>query len=477
MTQKETSPRENEQSAGLLLPLSERCFDLYALSLPRGPNFHPWSFRSAWSSGKDSCIGAVLQLSPAGPFATLILRRQVDHRFVLTHRKETIGSEQEAFADLAANMQFSAPEPLRPGDKRRPLLLDTAGRTPGDYFKLLTGTRTHYPALMAIGELYLAMPRPDNNFAGDFQTNNFNSRLWELYLFAAFREQDITVTQPLPSPDFLLERDGHLCWVEAVTANAEEPYAQGFTTPAPPPDDRAERLIGAPAERFAKTLRSKLQREYDKAPHVTGQSFAFAIADFHAPGSMVWSREALPSYLYGIHAQVGEGPEGRFAFAESVAKLRGSHSIPAGLFRDPAMAHLSAVIFSNAATLGKFNRMGLLAGWRPPGLSMVREGLIFDRTPGALEPKTFRLDVLSEEYARLWPGGEAWCQELEVFHNPMATHPIDFDLIPGATHWFEENDELMCSAYWECSVLSSMTHLKIETPKDGITQEKSKQAG
>ena len=181
-----------------------------------------------------------------------------------------------------------------------------------------------------------------------------------------------------PSPDFLLERDGRVCWVEAVTANPEDPYPQGFTPPAAPPEDKTERLLGAPAERFAKTLRSKLQREYYKAPHVRGQSFALALADFHAPGSMVWSRQALPSYLYGIHIRVAEEPAGRRAFAEPVAALRGRHAIPAGLFRDPSMTHLSAVIFSNAATLGKFNRMGFLAGWRLPGLSMTSIGANID---------------------------------------------------------------------------------------------------
>jgi hypothetical protein len=189
---------------------------------------------------------------------------------------------------------------------------------------------------------------------------------------------------------------------------------------------------------------------------------------------MMWSRESLPSYLYGVQAQVAEGPHGPIAVGQPVTYLRGPNAIPAGLFRDPAMSHLSAVIFSNAATFSKFNRMGFLAGWRPPGLTMIRQGLIFDRTPGALEPKSFSLDVLSEEYGQLWPGGEAWCQELEVYHNPLAAHPIDFDLIPGATHWFEDaGGELICEAYWECSVLSSMTHLRFADPSLAATQNET----
>jgi hypothetical protein len=323
---------------------------------------------------------------------------------------------------------------------------------------------SHLPALMAVGECYLALPRPDPNFVPDLQTNNFASRLFELYLLACFREQGLRVRQDHVSPDFEIEKDGATCWVEAVTANSERPRAGGIGDWVHAPIDRTERLTGAPAERFAKTLRGKLQREYHDLSHVKGDPFAIAIADFHSSGSMVWSREALPTYLYGLRADVeGEGAKRR-AVGKPISNLTGRNAIPAGLFRDPAFAQLSAVIFSNAGTLAKFNRMGFLAGWRPPGLSMIRRGILFDRTPGALEPIDFELEVGSEEYDALWPWGEAWCQELEVYHNPLAAHPIPFDLIPGATHWFERDGDVECSTMWANSVISSITHLR--APKD-----------
>jgi len=453
------------ETASLVVPVSEREFDLYALSLSRGPNFDPFVLHSRWKSRDGGSVGAVLFDPDKGDFGVLTLRRQVDHRFVITRQHHGLRTQDDALADLMTAMRpGEEAEPLPPGEKKRQPLLQPGSKGIADKFKLITSTVTHIPALMAIGETYLAMPRPDDNFVSDFQTINFDSRLWELYLLAAFREQGISVTQGEPSPDFFIERAGHRCSVEAVTANPNEPRIQGFPSPAFAPQDRSERLLGSPAVRFAKTLRSKLQRGYDKLPHVRGKPFALAIADFHAPSSMVWSREALPSYLYGMHAQVADGPEGPRAFTTPVGVLRGEAQIPAGLFRDPSMSHLSAVIFSNAATLGKFNRMGYLAGWRPPGVKIIRQGLLFDRAPGALEPISFKLDILSDEYAAMWPGGEAWCQELEVFHNPLAAHPIDFDLLPGATHWFEVEGEgeVRCSSVWEHFVLSSITHLNLE---------------
>ena len=180
---------------------------------------------------------------------------------------------------------------------------------------------------------------------------------------------------------------------------------------------------------------------------------------------MVWSREALPTYLYGLRADVEREGSDRRAIGTPISNLTGEHGIPAGLFRDPEFAHLSAVIFSNAGTMAKFNRMGFLAGWRPPGLEMIRRGILFDRTPGALEPIDFELSVGSAEYQSLWPWGEAWCQELEVYHNPLAANPIPFDLIPGATHWFERKGDVECNTVWENSVLSSVTLLRTKKQK------------
>ncbi|MDH8570797.1 hypothetical protein QIH26_28160, partial [Klebsiella pneumoniae] len=75
-----------------------------------------------------------------------------------------------------------------------------------------------------------------------------------------------------------------------------------------------------------------------------------------------------------------------------------------------------AVIFSNACSIAKFNRVGVSAGAAPTGLRYVRRGMFFDRTPGALEGIPFCLDITSAEYRALWPQRfEPWSAELEVF--------------------------------------------------------------
>jgi hypothetical protein len=444
----------------LITPISQRQFELYALSLERGPNFDPAHIIGAYQAGWDSTSGCILLDPEQGIFTTLVLRRRVDHCWIKVDEGGPYSTPEAALDRLSIAMRADdPPEPLPPGAKRRPLLVKRGARGTSPEFDLLTTTISHLPALMAIGECYLALPHPDANFVTDFQTNNFASRLFELYLLACFREQGLSVRQDHVSPDFFVEKDGDTCWIEAVTANSQTPRTGGIGDWMHAPEDRNERLTGAPAERFAKTLRGKLQRKYHEMSHVKDQSFAIALADFHASGSMVWSREALPTYLYGLRADIEEEGTERRVVGTPIATLTGKHGIPAGLFRDPDFAHLSAVAFSNAATLAKFNRMGFLAGWRPPGLTMIRSGIIFDRTPGALEPIDFRMSVASDEYEALWPWGEAWCQELEVFHNPLAAHPIPFNLIPGATHWFERDGDIKCCTMWANSVLSSVTLL------------------
>lgn len=451
----------------VLKRISERQFNLYALALERGPNFNPSQIFACFEIGEGGGSGCILLDGSRGTFNVVAMRRRVDYVWVVVDESGPFDTPEEALDRLSLALRAGyPPEPLPPGARRRRSLMDIGPRGVSAGFGLLSSTLSHIPALMAVGECYLALPNPDANFVTDLQTNNFTSRLFELYLLACFREQGIVVRQDHGSPDFCIEKDGAACWIEAVTANSEMPRSGGMGDWVHAPTDSIERLTGAPAERFAKTLRGKLLRNYHELNHVRDHAFALAIADFHESGSMVWSREALPTYLYGLRADViGEGATRR-AVGTPISNLTGKHGIPAGLFRDPDFAHLSAVIFSNAATLAKFNRMGFLAGRRPPGLTMIRRGILFDRTPGALKPIDFELSVDSDEYQALWPWGEAWCQELEVYHNPQATNPIPFDLIPGATHWFERDGDVECSTIWANSIISSITILRVESNHD-----------
>ena len=441
--------------------LPRTLFDIYALALPCGHGFGNRPPISTWQSGDGLAYGVITRHVGTGDIGILVMRRRIDSTWAKMAAETGLSSQQEAMSKLLPLLQSDLPrEPMPSNTAPRPALYDIGTREPSDVFKVLA-TKSHLIAAWTLNQLYLAMPNPDKNWVGDCQTGNFHTRLWEAQLLANFREQGLLVTQPHPSPDFRIEnRKGGAAWVEAVTANPTTPYNHVNAQPSSQPTERDELFFGTAAVRFAKTLGSKLQRKYHQLAHVEGMPFAIAISDFHAPASMMWSREALIGYLYGEGAEAQEVDGTNIAVPTTASHLHGPAAFPAGLFSDGRQKELSAVIFSNACTISKLSRVSICGGADDKGLRYMRIGRFFDRTPGALEGIPFCLDITSEEYRSLWPQGyEPWSAELEVFHNPHARHPLPKALIPEATHWFERDGETICESFYETSILWSQTRI------------------
>lgn len=442
--------------------LPRSLFDIYALALPRGHGFGEQPPISAWQSEDGRAYGVVTRHINRCDFGFLSMRRRVDHVWTKTAECDGFPTENEARRQLKVWLENDVSAvPMPRNTAQRPALYDLGKRRPSDVFSLLTN-RSHHIAAWLLNQLYLSLPAPDKNWAGDCQTRNFHTRLWEAQLLASFREQGLLVTQPYPSPDFRIEnRRGGVGWVEAVTANPEVPYEHVNAPRSSQPESQEELFFGPAAVRYAKTLGSKLQKKYHEMDHVADDPFMIAIADFHAPASMVWSREALIGYLYGSGAHARDINGKQMAVPLTPTHLRGTSAFPAGLFTNADCAELSAVLFSNACSVAKLNRVGASAGADTQGLRYTRIGNFFDRTPGALKGIPFCLDVTSDEYRSLWPlGYEPWNAELEIFHNPHASIPLPKELLPEATHWFERDGEMICESHYETSILWSQTMIQ-----------------
>ena len=405
--------------------LPQAVFDIFALSLPRGHGFGDRPPIGAWSDPTSQVCGIVTQHVDDRSLGVLAMRRRVDDVWVVTVEELGFASLEAAKIRLKVLLRIGEPpEPMPPNVARRPALHDLGNRIASDIFQILRRP-SHQRAAWVLNQLYLALPRPDRNWVADCQTGNFHTRLWETQLLAAFREQGLLVTQPFESPDFRIEnRLGGEAWVEAVTANPSTPYNHVNAPRSRPPKERDALFFGPAALRFAKTLGNKLQRGYAEMRHVKGKPFMLAIADFHAPASMLWSREGLIGYLYGEGVETVKQEGKSIVQPVSARHLHGPSAFPAGLFANADHAELSAVIFSNACSISKLNRVMISAGADPNGLRYTRMGKFFDRCPGALEGIPFCLDVTSPEYRGLWPQGyEPWSAELEVFHNPVRASP------------------------------------------------------
>jgi hypothetical protein len=113
-------------------------------------------------------------------------------------------------------------------------------------------------------------------------------------------------------------------------------------------------------------------------------------------------------------------------------KSLGPKKVPAGFFYLPDAQHISAVLFSNAGTTGKFSRMAFDTA-RHPFVRMLRHGFSYNRESTAVAPEPFAYIVGSAP--------ETWGQEAVVMHNPTALYPVSQTFFePLCQQWFIQDD-------------------------------------
>ena len=144
----------------------------------------------------------------------------------------------------------------------------------------------------------------------------------------------------------------------------------------------------------------------------------------------------MMTYLYGKRWKAIFDEAGNLS---TVAETISSHqwkgkSIPSGFFLQPGAENVSAVLFSNSATVSKFNRMGKLAGFGRADVRLLRVGTFYNHDPNATESIPFSVEVTPGKYS------ETWGQGLAMYHNPNAKHPVDPDLFPSIAHHFVDGD-------------------------------------
>lgn len=198
-------------------------------------------------------------------------------------------------------------------------------------------------------------------------------------------------------------------------------------------------------------------KHYWEKAGVEDLPFVLAIADFHkegdgqAPASMTYSQGGLYTYLYGLRLSA-EMVDGRQSFRyEPVAEHRyNGKVVPSGFFNLPGAENVSAVLFSNAGTIAKFDQIGVLAGFAPEKHKYYRIGHLFDPDPDAMVGIPFKVDVSDPAY------NEYWGDEVQVFHNPRALRPLPPQALPDAAHIRFSDGKLLADAL-PGRVLSSMT--------------------
>lgn len=467
--------------------MDRRCFNLLAIGTRSSLIGHLAEEVSWWSTADERLIAAVTRDRIDDDFGWVILARDRVGRFRAIAVDASLPSRFRAeeaarieLARIAAEVDIAAlgdqdDAPNSPIDLLRvPPGTDPAALHP--YLRELLERPSRSPGRAVVREIGPWLTPKDPHLVEEFQRQAFDQRLWELYLWAAFREFGLDVVQ-LEAPDFRCTAPGVDFTVEATTA---APSTMGPLAAHPDPKTQAEIeefLKDYMPMKYGSALHSKLTKvnagglHYWEREESAGRPFLLAIADFHkpategSPASLTFTQSALWQYLYGHRIRTEMRDEVLVVVPEPITEHEfAGKRIPSSFFDQPKAENVSAVIFSNAGTIAKFDRMGVVAGFAEPGVRYIRFGYRYDPNPDAVVGKTFFEDVAGPDYE------EWWTDEVQVIHNPNARLPLEFMALPGATHHYFEDGDLRTFAPVG-SVLSSYTMLMTERRDEEAGEE------
>ncbi len=430
---------------------------------------------SWWASEGDELLGLIARDATDDDYLWMVLARDKIGRFRCASLKTDFRDQGHAEKMLRVEMmeiieKGEIAEFGEQGDETNSPLdpFDIPANLTDDklhpYFKMLAQEPGRAPARKVIKELSLWLAPQDPHFVREFQTLGFDQRLWELFLWAAFREFFLDVEQ-LEAPDFLCRSPLIDFTVEATTvAPSENGVLKDHPNPQTP-EEREAFLRDYMPMKFGGPLTSKLNKtnkdgqRYWEREESKGKPFAIAIADFHKMadkeelGPMTYTQSALWQYLYGSRVTWRFEEDQLIIDSHEIGEHEyNGKKIPSGFFDLPDAENVSAVIFSNAGTIAKFDRMGVAAGYGAEGYGYFRIGLKPDPAPNAVVGEAFHVDVSDPDYE------EYWTQEIQVFHNPNAKYPLPFDALLGATHHYFEDGQLQSHSPHD-AVLSSFSML------------------
>lgn len=474
MGQAKQKQKIREERQKLSFPMSPARFNIYAIGTRRSPTRYMSEELSYWSDLEERVLGLVFR-DTTDDYGWILLARDRLGRFRSVDLAVNLRSPEYATVGLRQRIATA----LEDGDivalghqddetNFATNLLDV----PSDagleklhpHFRVLLDEPSRAPARAVFREIGPWLTPSDPHFVSEFQFKQFDQRLWEVYLWSALREMGFDITQP-EAPDFLCRAPAVEFTVEATTVTAS---TSGALMKHPDPKTTEEMrafLADYMPMKFGSSLTSKLNKKnaagesYWERGATAGKPFVIAIADFHKPGgarnlesgSMTYTQSAIWPYLYGsrVDWEMVDGTPVVRAMPVENFNYNGK-VVPAGFFDLPGAENVSAVLFSNAGTLAKFDRMGVAAGFGAPGYRYFRAGLRLDPDPNVAHGRPFLEEISTGDYS------EGWADELQLFHNPKAKHPLRKDAFIGiAQHFFVDGKQVSHSSGEP--VLSSQT--------------------
>jgi hypothetical protein len=328
-----------------------------------------------WFANEGETILATLLLDTVdGDFVGIILGRDEGSRFRCIDTGISFVAPEDAISWIERAIRWHARDAATTfpqGDPRKPLDLFTPVvpvEKMHPSFSLLATSNVYLPARRLISEIMPHYADLDGNFVEQFQTQGFDARLWELYLYSYLIEEQLFVLRDHPRPDFMVVKYGETVAIEATTVGRRKDKPVSLFRDVPLEIDEEEVRRRQESEmpiRFGSPLFSKLKKRYWELDHVKDIPLVFAIADFHDDQSMLWSSTALINYLYGVKHDFYFDGDGKLVITPLKIDTHeiGGKRVPSGFFFQPEAENISAVMFSASGTISKFSRMGRQAGY------------------------------------------------------------------------------------------------------------------
>lgn len=289
-------------------------------------------------------------------------------------------------------------------------------------FEHMRTSHASEPARLIANEIFQDFPDTDGNFVEQFQTTGFDSRIFELYLYAYLSRSGYRISREHEQPDFIIDRRGVAVAIEATTVNPTQTKDTVNTRKITDltAEELREKLDNELPIRFGGPLFSKLNKKYWELKHCRDIPIVIAIEAFHEEGSLYFSDSSLGQYLYGLKHYPDWTEDGHLVVrSKEVRNHRwGTKIIPSNFFGQSDAEHVSAVIFSNSGTYTKFCRMSYQEGYYRGNMQAIRRGTCYDPDPDVTKPLEFSYEVDDP------PVVESWGQGLMVFHNPHALFPV-----------------------------------------------------
>lgn len=293
---KKKTLRRKERDA-LCRSMRRQRFDLLAIGARLSMSRLASEELSYWSDPEERVIGLVIRDRTDDDYGWILMARDKIGRFRCVRLDCSLKSKAYATAALREQIATAVEENdfLALGDQEDEtnypvdLLSVPPGTDPAKlhpHFRILLEDPGRAPARAVLKEIGPWLAPSDPHFVTEFQFNQFDQRLWELYLWATFRELGYDITQP-EAPDFQCSAPGIAFTVEATTV---APSMSGPLADHPDPqtqEEMAQFLAHYMPMKFGSSLTSKLNKKnkdgqsYWERGETAGKPFMLAIADFH----------------------------------------------------------------------------------------------------------------------------------------------------------------------------------------------------